>query len=59
MILAIENFVNAGFKTVRIINKNYFWVKMKDVEKGLGLKCIRNLVRIEIIGILGINKRCD
>ena len=59
MILAIENFVNAGVKTVRIINKNYFWVKMKDVEKGLGLKCIRNLVRKEIISILGINKRCD
>ena len=50
MILTIENFVNAGVKTVRIINKNYFWVKMKDVGDGLGLKNMSDMVIKEING---------
>ena len=50
MILTIENFVNVGVKTVRIINKNYFWVKMKDVGDGLGLKNMSDMVIKEING---------
>ena len=38
MILNIENFVNVGVKTVQIKDVKHFWVKMSDVEKGLGLK---------------------
>ena len=59
MVLKVENFVNAGVKTVQIKDAKHFWVKMRDVEKGLGLKVLRNLVREEIIDILGVNKRCD
>ena len=59
MILTIENFVNARVKTVKLKDVKNFWVKIKDVGDGLGLKNIRESVRIEIIGILGINKRCD
>ena len=44
MILTIENFVNAGVKTVRVKDAKHFWVRMRDVEKGLGLKALRNLV---------------
>ena len=50
MILTIKNFVNAGVKTVRVINKNYFWVKMKDVGDGLGLKNMSDMVIKEING---------
>ena len=50
MILTIENFGNAGVKIVRVINKNYFWVKMKDVGDGLGLKNISDMVIKEING---------
>ena len=54
MILTIENFLNAGVKTVRIINKNYIWVKMKDVGDGLGLKNMSDMVIKEINGT-----KCD
>ena len=50
MILTIENFVNVGVKTVRIINKNYSWVKMKDVGDGLGLKNMSDMMIKEING---------
>ena len=50
MILTIENFVNAGVKTVQIKDAKHFWVRMRDVEKGLGLKALRNLVKQEISG---------
>ena len=36
MILTIEYFVNAGIKTVQIKDVKHFWVRMRDVEKGLG-----------------------
>ena len=38
MILKIENFVNAGVKTVQIKDVKHFGVKMKDIEDRLGLK---------------------
>ena len=50
MILTIENFVNADVKTVQVKNVKHFWVRMRDVEKGLGLKALRNLVKQEING---------
>ena len=50
MILTIDNFANAGVKTVKISDKKYFWVKMKDIENGLGLKNMSDLVIKEIKG---------
>ena len=50
MTLKIENFVNAGVKTVKVKDAKHFWVRMRDVEKGLGLKALRNLVKQEING---------
>ena len=59
MILKVANSVNAGVRTVQIKDVKHFWVRMRDIEKGLGLKGMRNLVREAIIGILGVNKLCD
>ena len=50
MILTIENFANAGVKTVRVKDAKYFWVKMKDVGDGLGLKNMSDMVIKEING---------
>ena len=50
MILTIENFVNAGVQTVKIKDTKYFWVKMKDVGDGLGLKNMSDMVIKEIKG---------
>ena len=48
--MKVENFVNAGVKTVQIKDAKHFWVKMRDVEKGLGVKSLPDLVRKEING---------
>ena len=59
MIITVENYLIAGAKIVQIKNSVWFWVKMKDVEKELGLSNLPDLVRKEILGILGVKKRCD
>ena len=33
-----EDYKNAGVHIITIKNKDYFWVKMKDVQDGLGIK---------------------
>ena len=50
MILIIENFVNAGVKTVQVKDVKNFWVKMKDVGDGLGLRNTSDMVIKEIKG---------
>ena len=50
MILNIENFVNAGVKTLQIKDAKHFWVKMKDVGDGLGLKIMSDVVIKELNG---------
>ena len=50
MILTIENFVNAGVKTVQIKDVKHFWVKMKDVGDGLELKNMSDTIIKEING---------
>ena len=37
--------------TITVKNKELFWVKMVNVQKGLGLKNVPDLVRKEIQGI--------
>ena len=50
MVLKVENFVNAGVKTVQIKDVKHIWVKMRDIEKGLALKNLSDIVRKEISG---------
>ena len=41
--IAIESYKNAGVNVIKD-NNNYFWVKIKDVKNGLGIKNISDLL---------------
>ena len=41
------------FCTIKIVNKKLCWVKMNDVQNGIGVKNMPDLVRKEIRGIFG------
>ena len=49
--ISVEAYANAGVHSIKVGNKKLFWVKMTDVQKGLGLKNICNLIRKEMQGI--------
>ena len=38
--ITVEAYKNAGVHTINIKNKELFWLKMKDVQDGLGIKNI-------------------
>ena len=44
---------NAKVETIKVENKKLFWLKMNDIQSGLDIKNISDLVRKEILG------RCD
>ena len=44
-----EFYENAGVHTISVKSKDYFWVKMKDVGNGLGLKWLRGMVEIKFV----------
>ena len=46
-----EAYKNAGVHTITVKNKDYFLVKMKDVENRLRLKWLKGMVENEICGI--------
>ena len=50
-IISVENSSNAGVYTITVKNKELFWVKMIDVQKGLGVKNIPQFIRQEMCGI--------
>ena len=33
MVISVQDYLNAGVKTVQVKNKEFFWVKMSDVQK--------------------------
>ena len=47
-ISSIEKYANAKVSTIKIDNKKLFWVTMNDVQNGLGVKNMSDLVRKEI-----------
>ena len=50
--ITAEAYKNAGVHIIKDNKTNYyFWVKIVDAQKGLGLKCMRSLIRREICGI--------
>ena len=49
--ITVQNSSNAEVNTITIKNEKLFWVKMSDVEKGLGIKNISDLLRKEMCGI--------
>ena len=48
--ITAEAYKNAGVAVIKN-NENYFWVKIVDAQRGLGLKCMRSLIRREVCGI--------
>ena len=51
VVITVENYSNAGVHTITVKNKELFWVKMIDVQKGLGVKNIPQFIRQEMCGI--------
>ena len=51
VVTTVEACQNAKVHTITVKNKTFFWVKIVDVQNGLGLKCMRGLMRREICGL--------
>ena len=51
VVITVQGYVEARVHTIKVGNKNLFWVTMIDVQKGLDLKNMPDLVRKEICGI--------
>ena len=51
VVITIENCTNARVNTIEVKNKDFFWIKMIDIQNVLGLKNMSDLVRKEIQGI--------
>ena len=49
--ITADNYADAGVHTIAVKNKELFSVKMIDVQNGLGLKSISDLLRKEMYGI--------
>ena len=49
--ITVEAYQSAQVHNITVKNKDYFWVKIVDVQNGLGLKCMCGLIRREICGI--------
>ena len=48
VVMTVENYQNARVHTVRVKIKDLFRVKMKDVQDGLGVKSISDLLTKEM-----------
>ena len=51
VVITVQAYAKARVHIIKVGNKELFWVKMIDVQKGLGLKNISHLVRKQIQGI--------
>ena len=51
VVITAEAYKNAKVHTITVKNKDLFWVKVKDMPDGLGVKCISDLLRKEMWGI--------
>ena len=50
VVITVEAYKDAEVHTITAKNKDYFWVKMKDVQGKLALKNISDLLRKEMCG---------
>ena len=50
-VITVQAYAKAGVHTIKVGNRELFWVKMIDVQKGLGLKNISHLVRKQMQGM--------
>ena len=51
VVITVQAYAKAGVHTIKVGNRKLFSAKMIDVQKGLGLKNVPDLVRKEICGI--------
>ena len=49
--ISIEKYIDGKLCTIKVGNKELFWVRMHDVQEGLGAKYLSDLVRKEMHGI--------
>ena len=56
VVITVQAYVETTAHTIKVGNKKLFWVKMIDVQKGLGLKNMPDLVKKEICGIFETKK---
>ena len=45
VVITVEAYSNAQVHAITVKNKELFWVKMKDVQDGLVVKCISDLLK--------------
>ena len=55
-VITVEKCKNAKVNTVKVGNKELFSIRMIDIQNGLGLKNMSDLVRKEIHGIFSTDK---
>ena len=55
VVITIESYKNGEVHTITVKNKELFWVKLIDVQNGLGIKNMSDLVRRKICGIFEKN----
>ena len=53
-VITVEKCKNAKVNTVKVENKELFWIRMIDIQNGLGFKNMSDLVRKEILGIFSL-----
>ena len=53
VVITAEAYQNATVHTISVKNKDFFWIKMKDLQDRLDIKNINDLLRKEICGIFG------
>ena len=51
VVITVQNYANAKLHTIIVGNRQVFWIKMIDVQKGLGLQNMPDSVRNKIQGI--------
>ena len=51
VVIILQNYTDAEVHTITVGNRELFWVKMIDVQKGLDIQNISDLVRKGIQGI--------
>ena len=52
VVITVQAYTEARVHTIKVGNRKLFWVKMIDVQKGLGLKNMPDLVRKEVCAIV-------
>ena len=49
--IIVKKYTDAKFCTITVSNRELFWIRMHDMQEGLGVKNMSDLVRKEIHGI--------